>query len=202
MTPEIKCILPYGKTMIGYACTARISATNPPTPEQAEMMMKYYEKLQRTPRPSIAVIQDMDPAPVGSFWGEVNATVHKALGCVGTVTDGGVRDLNEVGPLGFGFFAKCLLVTHAYVHIEEFDCPVTVGGLTVYPGDLLAADRHGAILIPAGIGKQLAEACKKAADAEMPVLEGCRKAIAKGEEVNLEELKKWRAEMAGLREAK
>jgi regulator of RNase E activity RraA len=202
MTPEIKCILPYGKTMIGYACTGKISAVKPPTPAQADMMMAYYEKLQKTARPSIAVLQDMDPAPTGSFWGEVNATVHKALGCVGTVTDGGVRDLNEVGPLGFGFFAKCLLVTHAYIHLEAYDCPVTVGGLTVNPGDLLAADRHGVILIPGAVAKDLAEACKKAADAELPVLEGCRKAMAAGAEVDLEDLKKWRAEMARLRTAK
>ncbi len=202
MTPEIKCILPYGKTMIGYACTAKISAVNPPTPEQSEMWMKYYAKLQSTPRPSIAVVEDIDPTPVGSFWGEVNATVHKSLGCVGTITNGGVRDLNEVGPLGFGFFAKSLLVTHGYIHLEDFDCPVTIGGVTVNPSDLLATDRHGVVLIPKDIAPQLAEACQKAANAEMPVLEGCRRAIAEGKEVNLDELKQWRAEMAKLRTSK
>ena len=70
------------------------------------------------------------------------------------------------------------------------------------PSDLLAADRHGVVLIPNEIAPQLAAACKKAADAEMPVLEGCRKAIAEGREVDLEELKTWRAEMARLRAAK
>ena len=202
MTPDIKCILPYGKTMIGYACTAKVSAVNPPTSEHLENWMKYYETLQNTSRPAIAVIEDIDPTPVGSFWGEVNATVHKSLGAVGTITNGGVRDLNEVGPLGFGFFAKCLLVTHGYIHIEEYNCPVTIGGVTVNPSDLLAADRHGVVLIPSEIAPQLAAACKKAADAEMPVLEGCRKAIAEGREVDLEELKTWRAEMARLRAAK
>ncbi|MGE4283156.1 MAG: RraA family protein [Clostridia bacterium] len=202
MTPEIKCILPYGKTMVGYACTVKVSATNPPTPEQNEMWMKYAAKLQSTPRPSIAVVEDIDPTPTGSFWGEVNATIHKSLGCVGTITNGGVRDLNEVGPLGFGYFAKCLLVTHGYIHIEDFDCSVTIGGVTVNPGDLLAADKHGVVLIPNEIAPQLAAACKKAADAEMPVLEGCRRAIAEGNEVDLDQLKQWRAEMAKLRTAK
>jgi len=202
MSSDIKCILPYGKTMIGYACTAKVSAQAPATTDQPKIWMEYYSKLQSTPRPSIAVIEDIDPTPVGSFWGEVNATVHKSLGCVGTITNGGVRDLNEVGPLGFGYFASRVLVSHAYIHIEDYNCPVTVGGITVNPGDLLAADRHGVVLIPKEIAPQLAEACKKAADAELPVLEGCRKAIAEGREVDLEELRQWRAEMARLRTAK
>ncbi len=164
--------------------------------------MEYYETLQKTARPSIAVIEDIDPVPVGSFWGEVNATVHKSLGCVGTITNGGVRDLNEVGPLGFGFFAKDLLVSHGYIHIEDYNCPVKIGGLEVKPGDLLAADRHGVVLIPNEIAGQLADACKKAADAEMPVLDYARRCIAEGKEVDLEELRKARAEMARLRTLK
>ncbi|MHC1758976.1 MAG: RraA family protein [Negativicutes bacterium] len=199
MTPEIKCILPYGKTMIGYACTAKISSMDPATSEQSKLWMKYYAKVQSTPRPAIAVHEDMDPTPVGSFWGEVNTTVHKSLGCVGTITTGGVRDLNEVESLRFGYFASCILVTHAYIHVEEYDCPVKVGGLTINQDDLLAADRHGVVLIPGEIAHQLADACKRISDAELPVLDGCRKAFAEGREVNLKELEQWRAEMARLR---
>ena len=202
MNQSIKCILPNGKTMIGYANTARVSAISPSSTDQTKIWMEYYSKLQTTPRPSIAVIQDSDFVPTGSFWGEVNATVHKSLGCVGTVTNGGVRDLNEVEQLSFGYFASCLLVTHAYIHIEEFDCPVHVGGLTVNPGDLIAADRHGVILIPEEIAHQLAYACKKAGDAELPVLEGCRRAISENKEIDLEKLGQWRKEMAQLRSIK
>ena len=155
--------------------------------------------MQQTPRPSVSVIEDIDPQPVGSFWGEVNATVHKALGCAGAITNGGVRDLHEVGLLGFGFYASRLLVSHAYVHIEDHDCPVTVGGLTVQPGDLVAADIHGVILIPREIAPELAVACRKAGEAELPVLTECRKAIAEGREVDLDQLSHWRSEMARLR---
>lgn len=199
MTSEIQCFLPYGKTMIGYACTAKISAVTPPTKEQQNNSIKYYEVLQKTPRPSIAVIEDVDPTPSGSFWGEVNATVHKALGAVGTITNGGVRDLNEVGPLEFGFFASCLLVTHGYIHIEDYNCEVNFAGVKVLPGDLLAADRHGVVLIPNKIAHKLSRACEKAVEAEMPVLIGCRKAISEGREVDLKDLEAWRSEMARLR---
>lgn len=202
MSSDIKAVLHYDKSFIGYACTAKVSAAKQPTPEQAALAMKYYAKLQATPRPSIAVIQDIDPRPIGSFWGEVQSTVHKSLGCVATITNGGVRDLNEVGPLGFGYFASCLLVSHAYIHTEDYDCPVEVFGLKVNPGDLIFADKHGAVSIPNEIAHEMIDACRKIAAAELPVLEGCRRAILEGKEVDLDELKRWREEMGRLRVAK
>jgi regulator of RNase E activity RraA len=200
MGPEIKCILPCDKPIIGYACTAKISALKPPTEEQKELAMAYYAKVKETPFPTITVIEDIDPKPVGSFWGEVQGSIHKALGCIGVVTNGGVRDLDEVERLQFKYFASCVLVSHAYVHIEDYDCPVNIGGLTVRPGDLLHADKHGVILIPHEIAPALAEACRKAQWAEEPVIHGCRERFVTG--VSLEELKAWRQEMARRRTAK
>ena len=86
--------------MVGYAVTARVSAMHP-NPNAADNLIRYYESVVRVPAPTVAVIQDMDTEPIGSFWGEVQATSHMALGCIGTITQGGVRDLNEAGPLGF-----------------------------------------------------------------------------------------------------
>lgn len=200
MGPEIKCILPYERPIVGYACTARISAMRPPTDAQKEMALAYYAKVKDTPRPAITVIEDMDPRPIGSFWGEVQGSIHKALGCAGVVTNGGVRDLDEVQKLQFGYFASCVLVSHAYVHLEAYDCPVSVGGLTVRPGDLLHADKHGVIVIPHEIAPMLADACRKAQWAEEPVIHGCRERFATG--VSIEELKAWRQEMAGRRTSK
>lgn len=200
MGPEIKCILPLDKPIIGYACTAKISAANPPVPGQEEIAMAYYEKVKSTALPSIAVIQDMDPSPIGSFWGEVQASIHKALGCRAVITNGGVRDLDEVQAIGFGYFASFILVSHAYVHIEEYDCPVKISGLTVYPGDLLHADKHGVVLIPREIAHELAEACRQAQYAEEPVIQGCMAKFATG--VDIKELREWRLEMARRRAAK
>jgi len=201
MSPEIKSMLPIEKPMVGYACTVKVSASNSPTSEQMAMWMDYYKKIHENQGPVIAVVQDIDPVPVGSFWGEVNATTHKALGCIGTITQGGVRDLNEVNNFRFGYFASCILVSHAYIHIEEFDCPVEVGGMTVYPGDLIHADKHGAIVIPKEIAPKLAEACRMAAYAEEPVIWGGRKAIESGQKVDLEELRQWRSEMMNRKKA-
>ena len=102
------------------------------------------------------VLQDLDaPNPVGSFWGEVQSNVHKALGCVGTVTDGGVRDLDEMRALNFRAFASQPLVSHAYVHLVDASVPVTVGGLTVNTGDLILGDQHGVTNIPMDIAAEV-----------------------------------------------
>ncbi len=200
MGPEIKCIIPYQKPMVGYACTAKMSALKPPTPEQEELIYAYYAKVKDTPSPTIAVIQDIDPSPIGSFWGEVHASIHKALGCVGTITNGGVRDLDEVKRLGFRYFASCVLVSHAYDHIEAYGCPVEIGGLVVHPGDLLHADKHGVVLIPHEIAPELALTCRKALYAEEPVIKGCQGKFDTG--VEIEELRQWREEMKRRRTEK
>jgi 4-hydroxy-4-methyl-2-oxoglutarate aldolase len=102
----------------------------------------------------VIVVEDLDePSGLGSLWGEVNANMHKAMGCVGCVTNGSVRDLDEVEPLGFHFFASHIAVSHAYVHIVEVGTPVRIGGLTVRPGDLLQGDRHGVINIPLDLAR-------------------------------------------------
>lgn len=199
MSPQIKSVLTYEKSFIGYASTAKVSAAA--LAAKTPSLEEYYKVIQKTPRPAIAVIEDIDPVPVGSFWGEVNAHVHMALGCVAAVTNGGVRDLKEVRAMNFGYFASCVLVSHAYIHLEDFNCPVNVGGMTINPGDLLFCDQHGVITIPEEVAPLMIDACHKIAAAELPVIQNCKKALLEGKEVDIAELMKWRAEMNRLREA-
>ncbi len=121
------------------------------------------------------MIEDLDyPNPVGSYWGEVNASVYKALGAAGTVTNGGVRDLPEVRPTGFHFFSSCVLASHAYVHVDECGGPVSVGGLTVNPGDLLHGDEHGVTSIPIEIARDLPKAAAAIERAERRLIDYAR----------------------------
>jgi regulator of RNase E activity RraA len=175
MGPEIKCVLPSLGNMIGYACTAVISARSPAFKEQGPTARDLWEHALSLPEPRVVVIKDLDyPNAIGSFWGEVNGNVHKALGCVGTVTDGGVRDLDEVEELGFHFFASEVLVSHAYVHLEAVGCPVTVGGIEVRPGDLIHGDKHGVISIPSEIAPRIADASQQMEDWERPIIDFCK----------------------------
>ena len=104
---------PLDKPMIGYAATAKVSGMEPPSAEQKEMLFAFFEDVRNMDVPVVAVVEDIDSRPIGSFWGEVQATTFKALGAVGTLTQGGVRDLNEVGPLGFYFFSTDIMVARS-----------------------------------------------------------------------------------------
>ena len=157
---------------MGYAATAKIRASIPPADDpESVSALEWHAFIESIPAPRVIVIQDLDQPPVGSFWGEVNGNIHKALGAVGLITDGGVRDLDEVEALGFQFLAKELLVSHAYVHLVEFGGPVTVGGITVQPGDLLHADKHGALQIPHDIAAEVADAAQAVEDREQVIID-------------------------------
>jgi len=161
--PEIRSIFPTLGTMVGYACTLRIAADRPAAGGAAGAPLAYWSYVAETEGPKVVVVQDLDPEPVGAFWGEVNSNVHRALGAVGTVTHGGVRDLDEMYRAGFRVFASAVLVSHAYVHVVEFGTPVQIGRLTVSPHDLIHADHHGVLVIPPEIAPEL---CRVAAEIE------------------------------------
>ncbi|MBU1207393.1 MAG: RraA family protein [Proteobacteria bacterium] len=172
MLPEIKCAFPDLGPMIGYAVTAVISADSPEGRRVSPP--EWWKEIQKIPKPRVAVIHDIDHPVVGSFWGEVNANIHKALGCVGTVTDGSVRDLDEVRETGFQFFSSCISVSHAYVHLVEVGIPVKVGGLVVKSGDLILGDKHGVISIPLKIAREVPQAAQLMEDWERRVINFCK----------------------------
>lgn len=185
MSPEIKGIIPGDTPMVGYAVTARVAADQPPSPSRGAVVPKdYWQYVHDQAGPKIVVHQDIDPSPVGAMWGEVNVNVHLALGCVGTITSGGVRDIPEARNYDFRFFASCLLVSHAYAHYVDYGGEVRVGGLTVRPGDLLHADMHGIIRIPDFVDlTELADRCAK-----IEALEGELFALAQSSEFSVDKL--------------
>ena len=122
------------------------------------MRVRYYEQVSRQPLPSIAVLQDLDPDPgFGAFWGEVNTTIHKGLGCLGAVTNGSFRDIDACAP-GFQLLGGKIGPSHAWVHLVEIACEVDVFGMVVKPDDIVHADRHGAVVVPADCVRRLPEA--------------------------------------------
>ena len=171
-SPAIRSIFPQLGVMVGYAVTARARA-NTPT-DVGYSRHGWWDAVAATPSPRVAVIQDLDEPPVGAFWGEVQANIHRALGCIGAVTNGGVRDLGEVEPLGFHYFASSVMVSHAYVHMIDFGTPVTIGGLDINPGDLIHADRHGVQVIPPEIARDIPDACEKIVAQERTIISLCQ----------------------------
>lgn len=166
-----------GRAVVGYAVTAQIAALAPPQ-EPADVIrarrMDYYRAMFDAPKPSVAVIEDLDyPTCIGAFWGEVNATIHKGFGMSGVLTNGVVRDLGDLPP-DFPIIAGSIGPSHGFVHVRSLGQPVRVMGLEVQAGALIHADRHGAVVIPADAVDKLAAAIGKLQDTERLVLDPAR----------------------------
>jgi 4-hydroxy-4-methyl-2-oxoglutarate aldolase len=174
MDGSVLCRFPSLGPMVGYAVTARLRAQGRSVGEP-DLRTELWRHTQSQPGPRVVVIEDEDSPPgVGSFWGEVNANVFRSLGCLGVITNGGVRDLPEMRELGFHAFSGVLSVSHAYNRIVEVGGAVSVGGLRVYPGDLLHADEHGVVRIPKTVAEDLADAVKAVEQVERETINFCQ----------------------------
>ncbi len=174
--PDVRCMFPGLGRLVGYASTGVITADLPAAARKFNRA-EYWEATARIPLPRVAVIQDLDsPTGTGSFWGEVNANIHRALGFVGAVTNGSVRDTDEMEALGFHAFARVVSVSHAYVHMVDYGGAVRIGGAVVSPGDLLHGDGHGVVVIPREIASFVAEAAAEVDAAERELIRYCRSA--------------------------
>jgi regulator of RNase E activity RraA len=168
---------PDATAIVGYARTAKIAAVAPPA-EPPDVIkarrMNYYRHMAEGPRPAIAVIEDVDfPDCIGAFWGEINTTVHKGFGLSGALTNGVMRDLGDL-PDGFPVIAGSVGPSHGFVHVREIGSVVNVFGLTVHEGDLVHADRHGALVVPSDIIAILASAIARLLESEQLILEPAR----------------------------
>jgi regulator of RNase E activity RraA len=172
-TGPVRCLFPELGAVVGYAVTLTVRSAPPIEKPKYPSRKPYWDHIAAYPAPRVVVAQELDQPSVGAFWGEVNANIHRALGCVGVITDGSVRDLDEVRRLGFHFWAAGVQVSHGYARLDDFNQPVTVFGMTVRPGDLIHADQHGAVIIPAEVARQVAAAAKVVEDRERPMIQLC-----------------------------
>jgi regulator of RNase E activity RraA len=166
------------RPVIGFAVTAQIAALAPPTedaPTIRARRMAYYKAMYDGPKPSIAVVEDLDfPNCIGAYWGEINTTVHKGFGMSGALTNGVVRDLADLAP-DFPVIAGSIGPSHGYVHVRSIGQPVRIRGLNVVSGDLVHADRHGAVVIPPETIPHLYSAILKMQETERLVLDPARR---------------------------
>jgi regulator of RNase E activity RraA len=158
MDASVRSMFPELGAMVGYAATATIRAREPGPPSRDRDLWTHVMSM---PEPRAVVIQDLDDPPgVGSYWGEVNSTIYRAFGAVGVVTNGCVRDLDEMRAKPFFAFAGSVGVSHAYIHVVDVGIDVTVGGLRVQPGELLHGDQHGVVSVPFEIAEKLPDAVR------------------------------------------
>lgn len=183
---SIHCLFPKLQPMVGRAITLKVRGASPPTGARTYLdSTDWWDYILSVPAPRVVVVQDVSSKPgMGAFLGEVHSNILVALGCVGAVTNGSVRDLPAVEGLGFQFFAGTLSVSHSYVHIVETGTPVTIGGLTISSGDLLHGDQHGIQMIPNSLVAKIPQAAAAIAAREKAVIDQCRSS-----DVTLEKLR-------------
>jgi 4-hydroxy-4-methyl-2-oxoglutarate aldolase len=173
---DLRCAFPELGTTVGYAVTCTADSTTAARRDRG--LIRLWEALERAPKPAVLVIKDIGPDRSRScHMGEVMATTAKALGAVGSVSDGGLRDVNEVRALGgFQYFCPGFVVSHGNPVICEVDVTVTLHGLAVGPGDLLHGDVNGLLVIPSNIADRVAAQAMKVREAEEKILRFVRQA--------------------------
>ena len=168
------CGFPSMKPIVGYARTATIRSARPSglsAAAQRQLQNDYYRHVDAGAKPSIVVIEDLDGSDAGrgAFWGEVQSAIHVGLGALGLITNGSVRDLDQWAP-GFQFLAGRIAASHAYAKPVAFGSEVNVLGMTVHDGDLIHADRHGAVIVPIALARSIARAAEEVASREARIL--------------------------------
>lgn len=185
MNSSIKALFPEMPAVVGYASTVTFrSAHAQAKDETTSSFFAHLEELLTLPAPRIVVFEDLDTPSGGATFGEVMCAVYQRLECAALITSGAGRDLDAVRKMGFPTFASAVCVSHGYGRIEDVHRPVHVGGLTIWPGDLIHADANGVVVIPKDQAAEVARACPLWIDAEKVVLD-----YLKEDEVNIDGLR-------------
>ena len=165
---DIRCLTPEFGVMVGYAVTATADSMTPGRARDRKGHMRLFDAIAAAPKPAILVVQDVGPKRTHAcFLGDVIASISHRLGAIGIVTDGGVRDLDGVRPLGFHIFAAGLVVAHGTFNIIDVGIPVEVSGTRVQPGDMIHGDSSGVTTVPLEIADKVYEQCQKVREREI-----------------------------------
>jgi 4-hydroxy-4-methyl-2-oxoglutarate aldolase len=172
----VRCIFEDFPPLIGYAATVRVRTSDPPMEgDSYYYRLDWLDHLLSISAPRVLVIQDLDAHPgLGSFIGDVHTNILRAVGCVGVVTNGAVRNVEAARALKFQVFAGNLSVSHAFAHVFDFGGPVQVGHMQVRPGDLLHGDRHGIQTVPIEIAQKIPAVVRRMNQEERELIEFCQ----------------------------
>jgi 4-hydroxy-4-methyl-2-oxoglutarate aldolase len=182
---DVPCHTPEFGVMVGYAVTATANSMAPGRARDRRGLMRLFDAVAAAPKPSVLVMKEVGPKPTHScFLGDVIATITKRLGAIGIVTDGGVRDLEGVKPLGYHVFAAGFVVAHGTFNIEDVGIPVEISNTIVKPGDLIHGDASGVTTIPLEIADRLYAECLKVRERETALRD-----FATGRDFTLEALR-------------
>ncbi|HXC31890.1 MAG TPA: RraA family protein [Verrucomicrobiae bacterium] len=172
----VRCLFEDFPPLVGYAATLRIRTSDPPMDgEGYYYRLDWVDHVMSIPAPRVLVVEDLDRHPgLGSFIGDVHVNILKAVGCLGVVTNGAVRNVDAARAIHFQLFAGNLSVSHAFAHVFDFGEPVQVGQMQVRPGDLLHGDHHGVQTVPLEIARKIAAVAQRMKGEEQELIQSCQ----------------------------
>lgn len=145
---HVQCQFPDLGVMVGRALTVTMSNA-PGAVASRDGYWRMWDALEAMDGPVVLAIADASGEPHRvAYAGEVMATIAQRLGAVGMVTDGALRDVDEVRALGFHYFMRFPVVSHANFEITSVGEPIALDGETIRTGDILHGDRNGIVVVP------------------------------------------------------
>jgi 4-hydroxy-4-methyl-2-oxoglutarate aldolase len=165
------CLFPELGPVVGFAVTARYDSTTPGAPPSSNLLA-LLRAVALAAKPAVIVMKDASDEPERSCgFGEVMAATTKALGAIGLVTDGNVRDVEEARRLCFHYFAAGIVPAHGNLRILDVNAPVMLGGGTeVRPGDLVHGDLNGVAFFPVDRIDELIKAAARVRERETRIV--------------------------------
>jgi len=184
---QIRCLFPQLGVRVGYAVTVLADSTTPRERPAMEKEWAIWQALEQSPKPVFLVIQNTGHRPSHAcFLGEIMSNIALRLGAVAVLTDGGVRDIEQISGLGLQIYAAGLVASHGTFRIIDVNAPVRVDGVNIAPGDLLHGDANGVVTVPTEIVPQLIEKCGPFLERERAMID-----YVKSRQFSVEGLREW-----------
>lgn len=196
MDRRVKAAFPDLPPMVGFASTATCRTFTELPQRAVPKVPDLISRFDELSGPAVVVMQNLDTQGSAAIFGDVLCNSFKAFGAAGLVTDGPGRDFEQIEPLAFPVFHGDVVCAHGYMHLLELHAPVQVGGIEIYPNELLHGDSNGLTTIPLEIAADVAEACVEFAASEALVID-----LAQSGSASLAELQEAYAEMGRMQAA-
>lgn len=149
MGGAIKCLTPGFGPMIGTAVTCEMDTSTRGGNAAFDLFFEQLEQIQKMAEPAVWVVKAVGSRPDHEcILGDGMAKNLHSMGCIGVVTDGGLRDLAGFATVPFHAFARGTVIHHSPIRFISINKPVEIGGLTIQTGDTIHGSSEGVIRVP------------------------------------------------------